>query len=409
MKVIGIIVEYNPLQNGHEYQLKLTKEKYNADYVVLVMTGNFNERGIPAIMPKCYRAEHAIQTGADVVIELPVCYSIADLPLFSFAAVRLLDALGVVDNILFGSETGNIEDITELALLMKSDEYSKKFMDSSEKRNFNKRIDALKKMGYHKYAEYVNQPNNLLGINYIQALREINSNIIPLTHQRIGQAYMDCDMPSGSEEKIYSSASAVRKTLNDTWNKKEEFPVILKNSLPEIVFNWMEKNWNITFPIFFNDFWEIIKSKINSSAIKELAEIDGMNEEIASFMKKTLKLFDEYDEFKVNFENEIINVNLERRLFRILTEQKKSDIEHFIRNGTVFYARVLAISVDAEDLIKKIKSRASVVVFEDGENIEHLLGNIEKKQLYNDAISDAIYEQVYQCKFKIARGEDCES
>lgn len=405
MKVIGIIVEYNPLQNGHEYQIKLAKEKYNADYVVLIMTGNFNERGIPAIMPKCYRAEHAIQIGADVVIELPVCYSISDLPLFAFAAIKLLDALGVVDNILFGSEIGNIDDIVKLALLMNSDEYLKKFMNSSKKRNFNKRIDALKQMGYHKYAEYINQPNNLLGINYIQALRKINSNIIPLTHQRIGQAYMDYDIPPTPKEKIYSSASAVRKTLSDAWDKEEEFPIILKRCLPESVFTWMKKNWNNTFPIFFDDFWKIIKCKINSSTIKTLAEIDGMNEEIASLMKETLKKFDKYNEFKVNFEDKVVNVNLERRLFRILTEQKKSDIKLFINNGTVFFARILAINSEAEDLINKLKSKASVVVFNDGDNIEYLLKDIEKKQLCNDNISDSIYEQIYCCKFQMARGE----
>ena len=115
MKTVGIIAEYNPFHNGHAYHIRKAKELTGADYCVVVMSGNFVQRGAPALMDKHMRAECALRNGADLVLELPVCYAISSAEHFARSAVALLDRLGVVDSLCFGSECGDIRVLTGFA------------------------------------------------------------------------------------------------------------------------------------------------------------------------------------------------------------------------------------------------------------------------------------------------------
>ncbi len=124
MKTVGIIAEYNPFHNGHAFQLAKAKEITGADYAVVVMSGNFVQRGFPAIMEKSLRAESALLCGADVVIELPVHYASASAEYFASGAVSLLDRLGVVDFLCFGSECGDIDVLSSLADMLLAEDNS---------------------------------------------------------------------------------------------------------------------------------------------------------------------------------------------------------------------------------------------------------------------------------------------
>ena len=111
MKIVGLIAEYNPFHNGHRYHIEQAKEITGADHVIVVMSGNYVQRGVPAIMPKRMRCEAALKAGASLVLELPVCYSTASAESFAFGAVSILDKLGCVDAICFGSECGSIKNL----------------------------------------------------------------------------------------------------------------------------------------------------------------------------------------------------------------------------------------------------------------------------------------------------------
>ena len=115
MKTAGIIAEYNPFHTGHEYQINYIKEKLRTDYVVIAMSGDFVQRGTPALFSKYVRAEMALQSGADLVLELPVSISSASAELFARGGVQLLDGLGVTDILCFGSECGDTDALMELA------------------------------------------------------------------------------------------------------------------------------------------------------------------------------------------------------------------------------------------------------------------------------------------------------
>ena len=118
MKVVGLIAEYNPFHNGHEYHIEKAKEITGADAVVVVMSGDFVQRGTPAIMPKRMRTRSALMCGADLVIELPVCYATGTAEQFAYGAVSILDKLGFIDCICFGSECADIDSMQEIAQLL---------------------------------------------------------------------------------------------------------------------------------------------------------------------------------------------------------------------------------------------------------------------------------------------------
>ena len=115
MKVVGLISEYNPFHNGHQYHIEQAKALTGADFVVVIMSGDFVQRGEPAIMPKHLRAESALKCGADLVIELPISYATGSAEQFAFGAVSMLEKLGIIDTVCFGSECGDIAILSDIA------------------------------------------------------------------------------------------------------------------------------------------------------------------------------------------------------------------------------------------------------------------------------------------------------
>ena len=118
MKTLGIITELNPIHNGHTHLMQTAKEQTGADFVVLIISGDYVQRGIPAIIDKYERTRMALQNGADLVLELPVYYSLASAEFFARGAVSILDRLGIIDTLAFGSESGNLSLLTEIAVLL---------------------------------------------------------------------------------------------------------------------------------------------------------------------------------------------------------------------------------------------------------------------------------------------------
>lgn len=210
MNICGIIAEYNPFHNGHKLHIEQTREKFGATHIVAVMSGNFTQRGDIAIADKYARAETALKNGVDLVIELPLPYALASAEQFARGAVFLLEALGCVDMLSFGSECGDIDLLSETAgavlyaqqteefysLMRRGDSFPTALQKTIEK-NYEKEImDAL------------TTPNNTLAVEYLKALGELGSYITPVTIARSGAAHDD----EKSSENI-ASASKIRRLI----------------------------------------------------------------------------------------------------------------------------------------------------------------------------------------------------
>ncbi|MGN0656056.1 MAG: nucleotidyltransferase [Ruminiclostridium sp.] len=210
MKICGIVAEYNPFHNGHKYHIEKTKELYGATHIVAVMSGNFTQRGDIAVMDKFRRAETAIKNGVDLVIELPVPFALGSAEQFATGAVSLLNSLGCVDMISFGSECGDLsllEETSGAVLFAQQHESFFRYMKSGDSYPA-----ALQKTIEQYYEEEIidalAEPNNTLAVEYLKALSECGSQIKPVTIKRFGAGH---DSSTATENN--ASASMIRKLI----------------------------------------------------------------------------------------------------------------------------------------------------------------------------------------------------
>lgn len=216
MKVAGIIAEYNPFHNGHAALIEKARAA-GATHIVAVMSGNFVQRGEPAVFDYSVRTGAALNCGADLVIQLPAVYAVSGAQSFARAGVAILDALGFVDEIVFGSECADIERIRDAAKAVYSQEINEIIVSKlSEGVTFAAaREKALAEISPES-AEIIRRPNNILGVEYVAALDRINSNIKPVTFGRVGAGHGE----SGIFGSV-ASASYIRELIanGEEWRK----------------------------------------------------------------------------------------------------------------------------------------------------------------------------------------------
>ena len=234
MKVVGIIAEYNPFHRGHEYQIRYARESLGADYVIVAMSGDFVQRGAPALMPKHLRAEMALLGGADLVLELPVQVSTASAEGFAAGGVSLLDGLGIVDELCFGSECGDTEILMETARILVAEPPAyRDFLQKNLRAGMSFPLarsraltsyvaksaisDVSSGDGHFIFSEQMDSilssPNNILGIEYCKALLHQHSSIRPHALLRKGSGYHDADLSDVSGD-FFPSASGIRELLS---------------------------------------------------------------------------------------------------------------------------------------------------------------------------------------------------
>ena len=217
--ILGIVSEYNPFHNGHLHHLELSKQLTNTDFTVAVMSGNFVQRGDTSIVDKWKKAEMAIKAGVDLVIELPTVYAISSAENFADGAVKILNSLGVVDYISFGSEIGEISPLNDVAsILYREPKEFQALILSQLKSGLSypkAREIALSQFfgNSKKYSEVLNNPNNILAVEYLKALKRHRSNIKPLTIKRDYSAYNSTTVKNG-----IASATAIREMIKNKEN-----------------------------------------------------------------------------------------------------------------------------------------------------------------------------------------------
>lgn len=230
MKVVGIIAEYNPFHLGHAYQLGYVKEVLKADAVVVAMSGDFVQRGTPALLEKHVRAKMALLGGADLVLELPVQWASASAERFALGGTALLDSLGIVDELCFGCESGATADFTAAAkLLCEEPEEYRRLLQAYLTQG--KSFPAARAAAFHAYRalpsaredasctdksvhaadDLLSSPNNILGIEYCKALLRLSSHIRPQAIKRRGASYHDTSL----SENLLPSASGIRKAVSE--------------------------------------------------------------------------------------------------------------------------------------------------------------------------------------------------
>lgn len=405
MKVLGIITEYNPFHSGHKYHIDEAKQITGSDYVIAVMSGDFVQRGAPAIISKYDRCLMALNNGVDIVFELPTCYSTGSAGSFAQGAVSLLHSLGIVDYLCFGSESGEIKSIEEAtSLLYNSDESFQSILYSYIKDGFSfpaARAKAAKQMldnasntKSNYMSSIISEPNNILGIEYINALKNINSTIAPFTIKRHIADYHDYEPGS-----LFSSATAIRRVLENT-STSDNISTI-KASVPKSVYNYFIDNHFTTYPITIEDFAPIIKYKLLTENSSELSKYLDLSSDIADRIKNTDMQDKSITELSQSIKTKNITLTrVNRALIHILLNIRKEPFQEYLDDSVVYYLRLLGMKKEASHLIRKIKSQGRLPVITKVGGADKQLDTLGMRMLNQDILATHLYNQVVYDKFK---------
>ena len=416
MKTAGIIAEYNPFHKGHEYQIRYTKEKLKADYVIVAMSGDYVQRGTPALISKHARAEMALRCGADLVLEMPVSVSTASAEAFAMGGVSLLDGLGVVDMLCFGSESGEISALKELAeILVEEPEEYKKLLKSflsegltfpaarsqalteyfKNPRNFNgDDFDGVLTPLLNEVTQILNTPNNILGIEYCKALLRLNSRIRPVTIRREGMGYHETTVPEGnstvtspdlqSPTDFFASATAIRNLiLQDSPD-----PDALASQIPEQAFPVFQKAVNSGEFLTESSLDSILSYCLMKENEKKLSSYMDVSEDLARRIINQQNLLLSFSQsVSVLKTRELTQTRIQRALLHIILNIHTAPAQ-------IPFARVLGFRRESSELLSQIKQHSRIPLITKLADAQNLLDSEGNQILSETVFSSNLYEKL---------------
>lgn len=355
MNVTGIITEYNPFHNGHKFHLEESKKQTKSDGTICIMSGNFVQRGGPAIIDKWKRTEMALSNGVDLIIELPTFYAVSSAEFFAKGAVSILNSLNIVNNLFFGSEIGDAKALSEIAkVLVSEDERFQNIL----KENLSLGL-TFAKAREKSLIEYLNRSeinniitssNNILGIEYIKAILKLNSSINPVALKREGSNYNDKSL-----SQTFSSATSIREVLKNTSNIED-----LKNIIPlesyEVFSKLQEQDYRFTFE---EEMFKYIKYKIQTNCVNfnNLYEVtEGLDNKIIKEISSSNSLH----EFILKIKSKRYTYSKISRILTHIYLGLDNDDFKDIANENNLYVRVLGFNKTGREILSLIKANSSI-------------------------------------------------
>lgn len=346
MKICAIIAEYNPFHLGHLKHIDYVKTVLGAEKVIVIMSGNFTQRGEPAILDKFTRARHAVLAGADAVIELPAVFATSNAETFAKGGIKIINSLGICDGVCFGVESGDANSYFSLATAMNDE--SKEF-----KRALKEHLDngvslakakflAVKDTSTDEFDEsLISSPNNILGLEYVKAILKSESGLAFYPMIRDG------DHNDKTLKKGITSATSIRQAVKRGEKKKT------KKSMPSFVFSDLGD-----FPFAFD---KMIMTKLLTATTKDLKRISDCTEGLENRIKALSKDNLSVDELvqKVSTKR-YPQTRIQRILISNLLGVTDSTVKDCLDDS--LYAKILAVDANKKDIISLIKENATVPV-----------------------------------------------
>lgn len=350
MKVLGIIAEYNPFHNGHRYHLQESLKIAEPDYTISVMSGNFTQRGEPAMADKWSRASAAVKNGIDLVLEIPFVFACNNAESFAAGSVDLLNRIGCVTHLSFGSEAGELPILSRAAeyLSVEGEQFQSSIKEFSDQGiSFPRaRYEAVKKCKGAAYADALKSANNILAVEYLKQLYLTESKMKPFTVKRYGTGYHDKN-PVGT----IASATAIRHQLKKS-NKLQTVSDFLPSETYEVLYN-INRGVNISF----NDFYQLLLYKIMSSDSAQLKTVLSVTEGLENRVKKAAVESTDMDSMiQAILSKRYTSTRIHRLLTHVLIHLDKESFQ-YILSERINYGRVLAFNQKGAALLKQIKKK----------------------------------------------------
>ena len=363
MNVVGIIAEYNPFHEGHAYQIQKAKEQCGAEFAVVVMNGDFVQRGEPAIFDKYTRTKEALLGGADLIFELPVRFGLSSAGDFAMGGILALNALPFVTHLCFGTETGDLTPLLQAATFL-----------CNEPDSYRTRVKHFVKQGilYPKArslalaaesglpTETWDSPNNILGLEYCVALQKLHSKIKPFTIRREGQGYHDNDTPALSD---FPSATFLRKKIRKAGEKEN---------------------------LSLSDFSSLIGYSLLTA--KDLCRIKDITPDLSDRIRNELPKYREINEFVKTIKNPSLTTGrIKRSFFQCLFDIEKEE-------PVMPYMRVLGMKKEASSLLSQKENASCQILTKLAFDVQKM-DDTAKKLFAKDLLASDLYRQVFCHKY----------
>lgn len=349
--VLGVIAEYNPFHNGHLHHLEQSKKLTNAEYTVAIISGNFSQRGSTSLIDKWSKTQMALLNGVDLVIELPVLYSISSAENFASGAIRILNSLGIVDYISFGAENADLDILDQIASVLHKEPSEYKNILSHE---LNKGLSFPKARenailmylnDIRKYTKVLSSPNNILAIEYLKALKQYKSHITPIAIKRF-----QADHKSTSISGNIASATAIREMVNNSRSLD-----LLRPVMPESSYSILSdciRDGHIVSDI--STFEKEIIYVLRKMSIEEIANLPDVSEGLEFSIKEVANSCNSIVEFLNKIKSKrYTSTRIQRILLYALLGITKKDME-ISKKIAEPYIRVLGFNEKGKVMLSHI-------------------------------------------------------
>lgn len=407
MKTAGIIAEYNPFHNGHAYQIEEVRRQTGADYVIVIMSGDFVQRGEPAIVDKYLRTRMALEGGADIVLELPVLFACAGAEYFARGGVSILNSLGCVDTLCFGTEQKDLSDFEPAADLLTEEPPAYRQCLASylrEGMGYPSARSAALSDCLDTDISFLRKPNNILALEYLCALKRLGSSITPVSIQRVGSGYHDHSLTGQ-----FASATAIRNSLfeRNTGFQKSLASDTLHGYMPESAIVLLKKHFDAYGPLCIQNFSSILQYRLLTiQSPEELSSYFDIDSFLANRIFQNRFAFSSFSDFTelITSKNKTRG-HIQRALFHILLNLSEPE-------GTAMffpqYTRILGMKRESSGILKCMKNSSSIPILTKMADAFKVidastLSEGQKKaaccQLQQTTLSSHVYESVLSQKY----------
>lgn len=384
--ILGIVSEYNPFHNGHLMHLQKSKELTHTDFTIAVMSGNFVQRGDTSIVDKWTKAEMALKSGVDLVIELPTLYAISSAENFADGAIKILNSLGIVDYVSFGSEIGEITPLDDVASVLYKEPKEFSSLITRQLRSglsYPKARELAIQMYFgssQKYTDVLENPNNILGIEYLKSLKRLKSPIIPITLKRKYSDYNSNDIKSG-----IASATAIRTMLQKGKNIHYVVPYETYELLEE------KKKYGQIIPSLSIFSKEIIYT-LRKMTLSEIAALPDVSEGLENKIKAAANTSNNLEELILKIKSKrYTQSRIQRILLYALLNISEKDIT--MSKKQMPYIRVLGFNKNGKKIISAIANqnpKLQIIV-----SVKKFMENNTDKHLHTMISKDIFATNVY--------------
>ena len=353
MQAVGVIVEYNPFHNGHKWHIDAAKKRSGCPFVIGVMSGNFVQRGEPAMFDKWKRAEMAIRGGVDLIIELPTVFAVRSAQYFAAGGIRLLHSLGIVSHVCFGAEHADLKLLNKIATAANDVNIMNQMHINLQLGNtYASALGQSLEKQYNIAGNIISSSNNILAVEYLRAIKKFSPILQPIAVTRQQSKYNDTTITSS-----FASATAIRQAIIDHMTITDEIKMSVPGTTSEILYDLLSQKRG---PVTLSNFSSIILAQLRITSSKQLEKLPSVSEGLHYKIRDSSLLAANIEHLLALLKSKRYTyTRLQRILIHALLGTTQDQLASFDKKGPL-YARILAFNQNGRLLLKKMNQTNAI-------------------------------------------------